>query len=656
MKIEQLRKSIDKGRGLLNDVQQEIKQLKDDYETNVIKKIKNWNLDIDETEFKGFFRKPYLVIPKQENEWYVVVPSFIPFHVGILDRREGNFNIFTINKFTRWMGELPAFMEDDIQLPEPKDFKVIDGMFYFDPKLKEEVKEKFSHRLGEIKGKQARIKRGNEFDLIAEIIREGSLPFVPRSIDQEDIRERVEGKEQIITTGKFKFHEIAWNQFLEYGAIGIYWMTGAGKDIFGVRALDSIKVKELPNLFLAPNKTIIEQIQDEYIPKFAPRLVKELKNGSLILSTYQGYNKVKNKEFGLVVFGESHRLPADTFSRLATLNTKYRIGQSASPFREDGRTDLIFAMTGKPVGLDWGAIMKLLGKKFHDVNIHIVKTMTEKYRLVQEIYDPNKRTLIFTWRLEPGEIIKKKLKLPFIHGGTKKRMEIFNRSHSMICSNVGEMGISLKGLQHIIEMDFHYGSRSKQLQKTGRLFHSKTAERHDIIFTEDEYVKYKKRLYALVEKGFKLNFPGKKMDLKIEQRTSTKMSKGLRSTVKVEKTPIITGDKIGFLKHEVVKSLVKECLSESRASSTIIKGTLALLLGKDCVTLQEIAKSLGQSGIGNVSTAVTALEKHNLIIKSKNKEGKLYIYLNNKGINEIIELQNKRKETQGVIDELFGDI
>jgi hypothetical protein len=51
-------------------------------------------------------------------------------------------------------------------------------------------------------------------------------------------------------------------------------------------------------------------------------------------------------------------------------------------------------------------------------------------------------------------------------------------------------------------VDFLYGSRQQQLQRTGRLMHSEEAERHDIIMTEQEVRDYGKRIWALQEKGF----------------------------------------------------------------------------------------------------------------------------------------------------------
>ena len=73
----------------------------------------------------------------------------------------------------------------------------------------------------------------------------------------------------------------------------------------------------------------------------------------------------------------------------------------------------------------------------------------------------------------------------------------------VVISRVGDLGISIKNLQRVIEIDFLYGSRQQELQRTGRLMHSQASNlRHDILMTEDEYSQYGKRLWALREKGF----------------------------------------------------------------------------------------------------------------------------------------------------------
>jgi len=56
----------------------------------------------------------------------------------------------------------------------------------------------------------------------------------------------------------------------------------------------------------------------------------------------------------------------------------------------------------------------------------------------------------------------------------------------------------------VIEFDFLYGSRSQELQRLGRLFHADYKGTHCILMTVDQYIRYRKRLYGIYEKGFKV--------------------------------------------------------------------------------------------------------------------------------------------------------
>jgi DNA excision repair protein ERCC-3 len=443
-----------------------------------------------------------------ENEWYIAIPKFIPFSIGWLDHTTKGYNVFKINQYTQWLGDMPDFLRKELNLKEPEKIFVSDGNLIFAEGKEEEIKDKYGDLISSISKGTARVKLGKEFDLIAKIIDNGSLPFVPRQVDEKDI---VPNPTNISFEGKYVFQQHAWNNFLKYGAIGIYWMTGAGKDIFSCYALSRIKVKKedkiLPNLYISPNLTILEQMKKEYFPKFAPELLKDIEEGRLILSTYQGYDKIKDLEFGLTIYGECHVLPADSFSRLATLKTKYRIGQSASPYREDQRTNLIFALTGFPTGMNWQELMKLLGKKYHDINVYIFDSLEQKIRFATNLVSKDTKTLLFVDKIEIGERLANILGVPFIHGATKNRIEIARESKVFVASRVMELGISIKDLQHIIEVDFLFGSKREEIQRTGRLIHSESqeAKKHDILMTKEEFELYGKRLHGLVEKGFKIN-------------------------------------------------------------------------------------------------------------------------------------------------------
>jgi len=54
---------------------------------------------------------------------------------------------------------------------------------------------------------------------------------------------------------------------------------------------------------------------------------------------------------------------------------------------------------------------------------------------------------------------------------------------------------------------FLYGSRMQESQRFGRLMHSAKEEpEHVILMTEEEFEKYQKRLYAITERGFRIEF------------------------------------------------------------------------------------------------------------------------------------------------------
>lgn len=469
-----------------------------------IKKVVEWDEDL----LKEWYEEYWHIYPASDNEWFVAVPKFIPFSLGWLDHSSKGYNIFKINQYTQWLGEIPDFLRKELNLKEPEKIFVSDGNVIFDEGKEEEIKDKYGDLISTISKGTARIKLGREFDLIAKIIENGSLPFVPRPVDEKDL---VSNQTPIKFDGKYIFQKEAWEGFLKYGAIGLYWMTGAGKDIFACYSLSRVQVKEnnvrLPNLFVSPNLTILEQLKKDYFPKYAPELLKEIERGDLILSTYQGYEKLKNMKFGLTIFGECHVLPADTFSRFATIKTKYRIGQSASPYREDGRHSLIFALTGYPFGLNWQNLMNLLGKKYHDVNVYIFESMEQKIRFATNLIGKDTKTLLFVDKIDIGERLSNMIGVPFIHGATKNRIEIAKESKVFVASRVLEMGISIKDLEHVIEVDFLYGSKREEIQRTGRLFHSqsKKSKKHDILMTKAEFESYGKRLHGLVEKGFKIN-------------------------------------------------------------------------------------------------------------------------------------------------------
>lgn len=467
----------------IKDNEKEIKVVAD----SIDKSLKD---SIEKNNFIKFFEKPYAIIPNGKNKVLVAIPKFVKnFQVGWLFREDDTFFIYQLDQYSSWLGDIPRELLDEINFKQDFKAEVIDSNIFFEPSQKESIKKSIGRHITDLTENSARIIKGHEFDLLADMIEHGNLPFKPKPVSESDLREG---------TSKIElrpYQKPAFQRFLETGAIGLFHPTGAGKSLIALKCIDVVKGSKI---IFVPTRTLVEQ-WNYYISTYIP----ELKN-EITIATYQGYRN-HGENYALAIFDECHKLPADTFSRLAVINTKYRIGLSASPHREDGRESYIFALTGFPVGLNWQEYMKTVGKSYHPIYVHVVRSDTSKIAKVQYLLNPKKKTLIFSDNIELGKKIANQLQIPFIYGDTQNRMEIIQNNKVICCSRVLDLGISIKDLQHIIEVDFLFGSRQQELQRTGRLMHSEAEDvKHDIIFTEKEIESYGKRLWALQEKGFQI--------------------------------------------------------------------------------------------------------------------------------------------------------
>lgn len=442
---------------------------------------------IDNQEFLDFFKKPYAVIPYTKNSVLVVVPKFVKgFQVGWLWKELDNFYIYQFDQYSAWLGDAPRDLLDQIGFEETINAKIDGNVISFDRKEREIIKKKLGHHLRDVEDTQAIIKKGHEFDVIADTIKAGCLPFRAMPVADADRRPVSHG----FTLRPYQAQAI--KKFLETGAVGVFHPTGAGKSFTAMHAMDMIKGQKI---IVVPTVTLVEHWW-HYIETHAPHLKREIR-----IFTYSGFRDY-NARPSLIIFDECQRLPADTFSRLAVVPAKYRMGLSASPHREDGRENYIFALTGFPIGLNWQEYMKTVGKKYHPIYVHTVKSAVGKMRKLEEILDRKKKTMIFCDTIALGKEISKRLEVPYIYGESTDRLSQIAEHKVIAVSRVADLGVSVKDLQRIIEIDFLFGSRQQELQRTGRLMHSEVAERHDIIMTEAELRDHGKRLWALQEKGF----------------------------------------------------------------------------------------------------------------------------------------------------------
>lgn len=455
------------------------------------------------TDDLAFAKRPYVLIQRKANEWYLVVPKFIDIRAGwMAPIQSESFNIFIINRFMDWITPLGDEIKQEIKFTEvPKLLVQQTGtgtnLIIAEDKAgadwaQQHYKELIFQRLDDT---TLKTKKMRAFNVIDAMIKDGILPFSPNPIPLEARNPPLE----TITLRDYQAE--AFSKFLDTGAVGVFYPPGAGKTYLSLCALHLVKGKQL---VVVPSITLLEQ-WTESIHKYLPRDDW----GRITVTTYQsaGKDSIKNREYALLVVDEVHHLPANTFSGISMINAKYRLGLSATPFREDGREDLIFALTGYPVGIDWDRFFSFSVIQKPTAWLKIARNDTEKIRITQQLLleeFKGKKTLIFCDDLTFGEMASRTLNIPFVSGESKNRIQTLNQNLHSIISRVGDEGIDLPELNGVIEIKFLYGSRRQELQRIGRLMHSKFKGKLIILMTEHEFNTYHKRLYSLIERGIEI--------------------------------------------------------------------------------------------------------------------------------------------------------
>jgi DNA excision repair protein ERCC-3 len=453
--------------------------------------IKTSKLDRDQLE--AFFKKPYYLEPVhgRPDSWYLVIPKFVDVQIGWLDRSTESYNRFLINRYMDWLGEIPEAIKKQLDWKPPPEL-VLEGEELHGPKgALEYAWQKYRPFLHDRDEKRIKINPKRAFDLIAGLIKDGVLPFSIKQVDPADLVERK-------CDFQLRDYQLqAWNELKRFSAVGVYYPPGTGKTIIGLWTMTHLKP---PHLIVVPTRLL----QEQWIERIEANT--DLKPGEYEVLTYQGaISKGSNKTWSTLIIDEVHHLPANTFIKLSLIRRKYTLGLSATPFREDGREEYVFALSGKPVGLSWDYFKKLNLIKSPTCHVWIVKNFEAKLRRLEALLQAEKRTIIFSDSLEVGKAIANRFKVPFVSGETKNNMETIVSNRIVVVSRVGDEGMSLPDIEQVIEVSWLGGSRRQELQRTTRLLHSHTDEQENhVLMTLEEYLRDRKRLFSIMDKGFKI--------------------------------------------------------------------------------------------------------------------------------------------------------
>ncbi len=345
-------------------------------------------------------------------------------------------------------------------------------------------------------GKEAAIKR---------ILYEAGYPV-------DDQRELARGKPlEIELQVRLRDYQQTWvDRFAEAGEGVFVGPPGSGKTVAAMGAMAQVGGE---TLILVPSRDLARQWAEAIVEytSLGPAQVGQYHGGKkqvrpVTVATYQiaGMDRHRSlfddREWGLVVFDECQHVPSDVYRRSTHLQSRHRLGLSASPIREDDRQTEIFTLVGPPIGTDWQALFEAgfvaepeLEIRYvpwgddEERNAYMSADGRERYRIAAEnrgkIDDvryllsahPDAKALVFVDYLDQGRELADALEVPFISGETPhhERRRLFeefrgNERDRLIISRVGDEGIDLPTADLAIVASGLGGSRRQGTQRAGR--------------------------------------------------------------------------------------------------------------------------------------------------------------------------------------------
>ncbi|MFB6188909.1 MAG: DEAD/DEAH box helicase [Halapricum sp.] len=323
---------------------------------------------------------------------------------------------------------------------------------------------------------------------------------------------------------------------------------GSGKTVAAMGVLSRI---EGETLILVPGRELASQWRDELLAHTtlgADQIgayhggTKEIR--PVTIATYQtaGMDRHRHvfddRKWGLIVFDECHHVPSDVFRRTADLQSRHRLGLSATAVREDDREEEIFTLIGPPIGTDWDALFDAGFVAEPSVEIRYVPwdddTARNEYgsahgherrqlaaanpAKVEEVryllgQHEGEQALVFVDYLDQGRELAAALDVPFVSGETRhaRRSELFEHFRSgmrdtLIVSRVGDEGIDLPSAEVAIVASGLGGSRRQTSQRAGRTMRPGGQATMYVLATrgsrEEDFAR--QRMRHLAEKGVRV--------------------------------------------------------------------------------------------------------------------------------------------------------
>lgn len=346
----------------------------------------------------------------------------------------------------------------------------------------------------------------------------------------------------------------ATESFWSGGSGVVVLPCGAGKTIVGAACMAQAQTT---TLILVTNTVAGRQWRDELIRRttLTPEEIGEYSGERkeirpVTIATYQVVTRktkgeyralelFDSRDWGLIIYDEVHLLPAPVFRMAADLQSRRRLGLTATLVREDGREDDVFSLIGpKRYDAPWKEL-ELAGYIAEAECVEVRTSLSnseklayasaetrERYRIaagsaskidaldrILELHQ-GKQTLVIGAYVDQLEEIAAHIGATLIDGAstTAKReraFDAFRRGEltTLVVSKVANFSIDLPEAAVGIQVSGTFGSRQEEAQRLGRLLRPKADGADALFYTivardtlDAEYAQRRQRFLA--EQGY----------------------------------------------------------------------------------------------------------------------------------------------------------
>jgi DNA excision repair protein ERCC-3 len=316
------------------------------------------------------------------------------------------------------------------------------------------------------------------------------------------------------------YQELAAEGFWHGGSGVVVLPCGAGKTIVGAATMAHAKAT---TLILVTNTVAARQWRDELLRRTTLNedeigeysgAKKEIR--PVTIATYQVMTKKKNgvyshldlfdtHDWGLIIYDEVHLLPAPIFRFTADIQSRRRLGLTATLVREDGMEGEVFSLIGpKRFDVPWKEIEAqgyIAPAECIEVRVNLTEAERlsyataepeERYRycattrtkrnVVEELvaFHAGEQILVIGQYIDQLDDLSETLGVPVIKGETpiKERERLFAafRTGEITClvvSKVANFSIDLPEATIAIQVSGAFGSRQEEAQRLGRIVRPK---------------------------------------------------------------------------------------------------------------------------------------------------------------------------------------